>query len=119
MSLLNIVTMICDKFNYLYSLTELSTLSLINLEDITTFLDQLEGWNKHTNRHALTKTYKFKDFNEAFSWMTRVALYAEKNNHHPEWTNVWNRVDVTLTTHDAGGITQKDIDLAHYMEKAS
>lgn len=94
-------------------------MSLINLDENASILDDLKSWNAHANRHAITKTYKFKDFNEAFAWMTKVALYAEKNNHHPEWFNVWNKVDVTLTTHDAGGVTQKDVDLALFMEKAS
>lgn len=97
---------------------ELSTLSLINLDEITNFLNEMNGWENDENRRTLIKTFKFKDFNEAFSWMTKVALYAEKINHHPEWFNVWNRVDVALTTHDAGGITSKDLKLAQFMEKA-
>lgn len=87
------------------------------MSEITNALNDLDGWNQHANCLALVKAYQFKNFNEAFGWMTRVALYAETINHHPEWTNVWNKVDVTLSTHDEGGITMKDIKLATYMEK--
>lgn|GEM_PF-113396 len=115
---LNTITFNCDKINYLYTQEEYPALSLIKLDEIATILADLAGWENDANRPALKKSYHFKDFNEAFAWMTKVALYAEKANHHPEWFNVWNRVDVTLTTHDAGGITSKDIQLAHFMEKA-
>jgi len=77
----------------------------------------LTEWQLATDRDALKKTFKFKNFNEAFSFMTRVALEAEKANHHPEWFNVYNTVDVTLTTHDAGGLTEKDIKLATFMDQ--
>jgi len=80
---------------------------------------QLSGWNAVSGRDAIAKTYKFADFNEAFGFMARVALVAEKMDHHPEWSNVYNRVEVTLTTHDAGGVTQKDIDLARFMDGAA
>ena len=78
----------------------------------------LEGWKRSENRDAMEKSYRFKNFNEAFAFMTRVALMAEKMDHHPEWFNVYNRVDVTLTTHDAGGLSEKDVKLARFMEKA-
>ena len=68
---------------------------------------------------AITRTYRFRDFGSAFAFMTRVAIHAEAANHHPEWSNVWNRVEVRLTTHDAGGVTQKDIDLARFMDEAA
>ena len=68
---------------------------------------------------ALRKSFAFTDFVAAFGWMTRVALLAEKADHHPEWTNVYRRVDVRLTTHDAGGVTAKDIDLAQKMDEAA
>lgn len=83
-------------------------------------LASLAGWSHDATRDAITKKFKFRDFNAAFGWMTRVALLAEKMNHHPEWSNVYNRVDVTLTTHDAnegkGGLTEKDIKLAKAMD---
>ncbi len=77
----------------------------------------LKGWTKVKGRDAIEKSYKFKDFNEAFGFMSRVALAAEKADHHPEWANVYNRVDVILTTHDAGGVTEKDVKLATLMDK--
>jgi 4a-hydroxytetrahydrobiopterin dehydratase len=79
---------------------------------------QLSGWSAVTGRDAIAKTYKFADFNAAFGFMARVALVAEKMDHHPEWSNIYNRVEVVLTTHDAGGVTQKDIDLARFMDGA-
>jgi 4a-hydroxytetrahydrobiopterin dehydratase len=75
----------------------------------------LNGWADVDGRDAITKTFKFTDFNEAFGFMTRVALLAEKADHHPEWFNVYSRVEVTLATHDAGGVTQNDIDMAAFM----
>ncbi|MBW2242295.1 MAG: 4a-hydroxytetrahydrobiopterin dehydratase [Deltaproteobacteria bacterium] len=78
-------------------------------------LDSLEGWSVETEK--LHKEFRFADFNQAFGFMTRVALVAEKRNHHPEWFNVWNRVVVDLTTHDAGGITTSDIELAKEMNR--
>jgi 4a-hydroxytetrahydrobiopterin dehydratase len=79
----------------------------------------LSGWSAVSGRDAITRTYKFADFNAAFGFMARVALVAEKMDHHPEWSNVYNRVEVVLTTHDAGGVTQKDIDLARFMDGAT
>jgi 4a-hydroxytetrahydrobiopterin dehydratase len=77
---------------------------------------ELEGWEEVRGRDAITKTFQFKSFNQAWGWMNRVALVAEKMDHHPEWANVYGRVEVTLSTHDAGGVTQLDIDLARKME---
>ena len=74
------------------------------------------GWQHDDQRDAISKRYKFADFNAAFGFMTRVALVAEKMDHHPEWANVYNRVDVTLTTHDAGGLTELDVKLAQKMD---
>ncbi len=74
------------------------------------------GWSHDTDRDAISKTYKFKSFIEAFGWMTRAALQAEKLNHHPEWFNVYNRVEVTLTTHDTGGLSVLDGKLAKRMD---
>ena len=81
--------------------------------------DALKGlgdWQEVDGRDAISKTYTFANFDEAFGWMTRVAKVAEEMNHHPEWFNVWNRVDVTLSTHDAGGLTDLDITLAGKMD---
>jgi len=82
-------------------------------------LARLDGWAVAADRDALTKSFRFTDFNAAFGFMSRVALQAERTDHHPEWFNVYNRVDVTLATHDAGGVTQKDIDLAAFMDRAA
>lgn len=85
-------------------------------QGIESFLEKNKTWVKVKGRKAIHKSYVFKDFNRAFAFMTRVALVAEQMNHHPEWYNVYNRVDVTLTTHDAGGVTEKDIALAKRMD---
>lgn len=85
-------------------------------QDIESFLAKNKGWQKTKGRSALQKTFKFADFNHAFGFMTRAALIAEQMNHHPEWFNVYNRVDVTLSTHDAGGITALDFKLAQKMD---
>ncbi len=76
----------------------------------------LSGWRDAEGRDAIQKTYTFADFNGAFGFMTRVALKAEATDHHPEWSNVYNQVEVTLATHDAGGVTEKDIVLARFMD---
>lgn len=75
------------------------------------------GWAEVADRDAIQKTYKFADFSAAWGFMSRTALVAEKLDHHPEWTNVWNRVSVTLTTHDAGGLTELDVTLAEAMDR--
>jgi 4a-hydroxytetrahydrobiopterin dehydratase len=83
-------------------------------------LARLSGWSKlEGDRDAITKTFKFKDFNQAFGFMTRVALLADKLDHHPEWFNVYNRVEVTLATHDADGVTELDVTLASFMDEAA
>lgn len=74
------------------------------------------GWNRVEDRDAIAKSYKFKSFVDAFGWMTRAALHAEKLNHHPEWFNVYNRVEVTLTTHDINGLSELDGKLAKRMD---
>ena len=79
-------------------------------------LKALAAWSLVKDREAISRSFKFADFNAAFGFMTRVALVAEQLNHHPEWFNVWNRVDVTLATHDAGGITDLDLKLAAAMD---
>jgi 4a-hydroxytetrahydrobiopterin dehydratase len=78
-------------------------------------LNGLSGWTDMAGREAIARTFTFKDFNEAFGFMSRVALVAEKNDHHPEWRNVYRTVEVVLATHDAGGVTARDIELAQAM----
>ncbi len=82
----------------------------------TAALKKLSAWHKVKGRDAIARKFQFEDFNQAFAFMTRVALLAEKLDHHPEWFNVYNKVDVTLATHDAGGVTQKDIQMAKAMD---
>ena len=82
-------------------------------------LQQLSGWKAAEGRDAIEKTYKFEDFGQAFGWMSRIALAAEKLDHHPEWFNVYSRVEVLLATHDAGGVTDLDVQLAKVMDKAA
>lgn len=83
----------------------------------TQALAGLSGWTRVRDGAAIARTFTFADFNAAFGFMTRAALIAEKSNHHPEWSNVYRRVDVVLTTHDAGGITARDIALAQAMNR--
>lgn len=75
-------------------------------------LSALAGWQPVEGRDAIRRNFRFADFNQAWGFMTRVALIAEKLDHHPEWSNVWNKVDIVLTTHDAGGLTSLDIEMA-------
>ena len=82
-------------------------------------LASLDGWQRVAGREAIARSYRFADFNAAFGWMTHVALMAERLDHHPEWRNVYNRVDVVLTTHDAGGLTELDFQLAAFMDRAA
>jgi len=82
-------------------------------------LAQLTGWREVEGRDAIAKTFRFKDFNAAFGWMTRAALAAEKLDHHPEWFNVYNRVEVILATHDADGVTDLDVKLAKIMDNST
>ena len=77
---------------------------------------ELADWRDAPGRDAIARSFKFKDFNAAFGFMTRVALLAEKMDHHPEWSNVYNKVDVVLTTHDTGGVSDKDIAMAKAMD---
>ncbi|HIJ46279.1 MAG TPA: 4a-hydroxytetrahydrobiopterin dehydratase [Rhodospirillaceae bacterium] len=81
-------------------------------------VDGLRGWIEVDGRDAIGKSFRFANFNEAFAFMTRVALKAEKMNHHPEWFNVYSRVEITLSTHDCGGLSEPDIDLARFIDKA-
>jgi len=80
-------------------------------------LGKLPGWSDVSGRDAIARKFTFRDFNEAFGFMTRAALVAEKMDHHPEWFNVYRTVDVTLSTHDAGGVTERDVALAEAMDR--
>jgi 4a-hydroxytetrahydrobiopterin dehydratase len=80
-------------------------------------MDAPNGWAFEEDGNALTRTYRFKDFSEAFGFLARVALHAEKVDHHPEFTSVWNRVDFRLTSHDAGGVTDRDVKLAEAIDR--
>jgi len=80
-------------------------------------MDVPNGWTLDDAGKALTRTFKLKDFSEAFGFLARVALHAEKVDHHPEFTNVWNRVDFRLTSHDAGGVTERDVALAEAIDR--
>ncbi len=82
-------------------------------------LKDLPGWRAAEGRDAIVRTFAFKDFNAAFGFMTRTALAAEKLDHHPEWSNVYNRVEVLLATHDADGVTALDVTLAKFMDAAA
>ncbi len=90
-------------------------------QDIESFLARNKNWRRKRDagRSVLSRSYQFTDFNAAFGFMTCVALKAEAMSHHPEWFNVYNKVDVMLTTHDAGGITHRDLELARFMEKTA
>ena len=89
----------------------------ISKTELTKKLKKLSGWKLVKGRSAITKTFKFDNFQDAFSWMTSMAIYAEKKDHHPEWFNVYNTVEVTLSTHDAGGVTNLDLDMAKEMNQ--
>lgn len=82
-------------------------------------LENLPGWSAAEGRDAIKKTFRFRDFNEAFGWMSRIAMAAEKLDHHPEWFNVYARVEVLLATHDAGGVTDLDVRMAKTMDAAA
>ena len=82
-------------------------------------LPQLAGWQAVSGRDAIHRQLKFADFNEAFGFMTRVAIKAQEMNHHPEWSNVYRTVDITLTTHEASGVTERDIALARFIDAAA
>jgi len=87
--------------------------------DVQAALAGLAGWQAHAGRDAIQKSFRFENFNAAFGFMARVALCAEKLDHHPEWFNVYNRVDVVLATHSAGGVTELDVRLATFMDDAA
>jgi len=87
-------------------------------DQVEAALQALGGWKQHGRHDAIRRQFVFKDFAQAFAFMAQVAIIAEKRNHHPEWSNVYNKVDITLTTHDAEGVTQRDVDLARYADEA-
>jgi 4a-hydroxytetrahydrobiopterin dehydratase len=89
----------------------------LTADDRKAALARLSGWSEVAGRDAIARKFVFKDFNQAFGFMTRAALVAEKMDHHPEWFNVYKTVDVTLSTHDAGGVTELDVKLAEAMDK--
>ena len=91
---------------------------LLTDDALAEVLADLDGWSLVEDGTAIEAEFSFKGFNAAFGFMARVALLAEKMDHHPEWFNVYNRVEVTLATHDAGGVTQKDVDMAAFMDAA-
>ncbi|HEX9955483.1 MAG TPA: 4a-hydroxytetrahydrobiopterin dehydratase [Allosphingosinicella sp.] len=91
-------------------------MSKLTEEERSSALAELAGWALHPERDAIVRSLRFGDFAAAFAFMTAVALAAEKADHHPEWSNVWNRVDILLTTHSAGGLTQKDVALARRID---
>jgi 4a-hydroxytetrahydrobiopterin dehydratase len=90
----------------------MTALARLNSEERSHLTNDLPLWAMVEGRDALTRAFRFKDFSEAWGFMNRVALLAEAHNHHPEWSNVWNRVDITLSTHDVGGLSVRDVRLA-------
>ena len=92
------------------------TITRLTEIEVTSLLTELPGWALRKDGKAITRTFTFADFSQAFGFMTRVALYADKHDHHPEWFNVYNRVEMTLTTHDADGLSARDAALARAIE---
>ena len=88
----------------------------LSLEDVEARLAELPGWKLRSDGGALTRTFQFADFSAAWAFMSRVALLAEQMDHHPEWFNVYSRVDITLSTHDAGGLSERDVRLARAID---
>jgi 4a-hydroxytetrahydrobiopterin dehydratase len=93
------------------------TVATLADQEIAAALARLPGWSRVDGRSAIAKKFQFADFNAAWGFMCRVALAAEKQDHHPEWFNVWNRVEITLSTHDAGGLSARDVKLAEAIEQ--
>ena len=93
-----------------------TAVTALNTDERHLALSSIDAWRYDAQRSAISRTFVFTDFNAAFGFMSRVALYAEAHNHHPEWFNVWNRVEVTLTTHDVGGLSQLDVAMARWMD---
>ena len=95
------------------------TVAKLTETELADLLARHPEWQLRADGLALERTFRFADFNAAFGFMTRVALLADKVDHHPEWSNVYNRVSVLLTTHDAGGVTQRDVDMARFIDEAA
>ncbi|KAG0289067.1 putative pterin-4-alpha-carbinolamine dehydratase [Linnemannia gamsii] len=95
------------------------TLQKLTAQEQTDALAKLSAWSLVDGREAIKRTLTFKDFNEAFGFMSRVALYADKHDHHPEWFNVYNRVEITLATHDVQGLSIRDVKLAQFIDEIS
>ncbi len=91
---------------------------ILGKEEVATLLQIRPGWTLSDDARSVSASFKFANFVAAWGFMTEIAIAAEAFNHHPEWSNVWNRVDITLTTHDAGGLTEKDVALARAIEAA-
>jgi 4a-hydroxytetrahydrobiopterin dehydratase len=93
-------------------------MSIARLSDaeVASLLAEFPGWTLREDGKAIVRSFRFKDFNQAFGFMTRVALYADKADHHPEWFNVYNRVEITLTTHDADGLSARDVAMVRAIE---
>lgn len=94
------------------------TLTRLSGPQVSALMKRIPGWNLTHNGAKIQRSLKFNDFNQAFGFMTRVALYAEKHDHHPNWSNVYNSVEIELWTHDANGLTNKDIELAEFIDSA-
>ena len=94
-------------------------MAVLSEDDRVEALEQLEGWTYDAGRNGIARSLRFADFGAAFAFMTRVALEAEKADHHPEWSNVWNKVDILLSTHSDGGLTAKDVALARLIDEAA
>ena len=92
------------------------SISRLAVAAVSALLAELPGWSLREDGKAIVRTFRFADFNEAFGFMTRVAIYADKADHHPEWFNVYNRVEMTLTTHDADGLSARDTAMARVIE---
>ena len=91
----------------------------LSAEARAAFFRDHPDWAEAEGKDAATRTFRFGDFAEAFGWMTRVAIHADKTDHHPEWFNVYDRVEVTLTTHDAGGLSERDVAMASFMDETT
>jgi len=113
----SVADMACRLFRGAIRLNKIKETPMTAL-DVTEVLASLPDWRRADDpRPAIARSLRFKDFNAAFGFMTRVALLADKADHHPEWSNVYNRVEVLLTTHDAGGVTERDVAMARFIDE--